>query len=181
MPSAATDRAIADVFVRVFVAYRVRLIGGAAEPRYVAGTADSSPRLFYTKDFASSALHEAAHWCLAGKRRRAIDDFGYDYLPTAARSGADQLRFETAEVRAQALEWLFSIAAGVDFHVSVDNVERDRTMFVAALLSETATRIATNDGRLPARAERFRCALADCFGGPAAPTLAQLQAASTRV
>lgn len=174
-------RAIADEFARVFAAHRIRLVGGASEPRYVAGTGTQSPCLFYTQDFASSALHEAAHWCLAGERRRNIDDFGYDYVPAAERTFADQLRFETAEVRTQALEWLFSIAAGVDFHVSVDNVGRDRTAFVDAVLTEVAARITSNDGRLPARAERFRSALADRFGGVVAPSLAQLQAASARV
>ena len=167
MPVPANDIMIASLFTEVFAAERLQMFGGGVEPRYTAARGDVPATLQYTADFASSALHEAAHWCLAGADRRALDDFGYFYVPAEARSGADQRRFEAAEVRTQAIEWLFSLAAGVEFHLSVDSIGRDVAMFRGAVVQEVQRRIAT---RLPARAMKFRVALAWRFCGEVAPS-----------
>ena len=43
------------------------LIGGAAEPYYQPG---SPHGIYFRADYVRSALHEVAHWCVAGRRRR---------------------------------------------------------------------------------------------------------------
>ena len=74
-------------------------------------------------DFAS-ALHEISHWCVAGKARREQVDFGYWYCPDG-RDAMTQSQFEDVEVKPQAFEWLFCVAAGFPFNVSCDNLEGD--------------------------------------------------------
>jgi len=97
------------------------LIGNGEEPVYLPMD-ESSPfhRIVFTRDYFASALHEIAHWCLAGKERRTKIDYGYWYYPEG-RSAQEQQLFEQAEVRPQALECLFSQAAGYRFIVSQDN------------------------------------------------------------
>ena len=116
---------ISNVFAECFyLRYRTRLEGGAAEPLYrPASGPHEENRIFFREDFASSALHEAAHWCIAGNHRRLQEDFGYWYEP--ARSLDLQQKFETMELRPQAIEWIFSIAADVPFRVSCDNFDED--------------------------------------------------------
>lgn len=101
------------------------LIGGQAEPFYQAKTAKRAHHIiYYTLDYASSALHEIAHWCVAGDKRRLQDDYGYWYSPDG-RSEVQQSEFEKVEVKPQALEWIFSQACGVAFRVSADNLTLD--------------------------------------------------------
>ena len=95
------------------------LAGGEAEPFYRVG-GESEHRIFFREDFVASALHEVSHWCLAGTSRRAVNDYGYWY--SADRNKEDQLKFEAVEARPQALEWIFSVAAGVSFRLSADNL-----------------------------------------------------------
>ena len=59
--------------------YPVRLVGGFEEPLYLPATDDCVAEIRFRSDYPSSALHEVAHWCLAGERRRALEDFGYWY------------------------------------------------------------------------------------------------------
>jgi hypothetical protein len=62
--------------------FNVRLLGGADEPVYLpADAVYSYNRLFYRQDYLSSALHEIAHWCIAGQARLQLEDFGYWYHP----------------------------------------------------------------------------------------------------
>lgn len=98
------------------------LIGGAAEPLYEPASKGIPALLQFREDFAASALHEVAHWCIAGLERRQKVDFGYSYVPPP-RSPTTQARFFAAEVRVQALEAHFSRAAGLEFHVSVDDID----------------------------------------------------------
>lgn len=100
--------------------WRTVLIGGAAEPLYLPPTAARPAVIRYTRDYAQSALHEIAHWCLAGPARRALPDYGYWYQPPP-RSRQQQARFEAVEVPVQALELLLARVVGVRFHVSADN------------------------------------------------------------
>ena len=78
--------------------------------------------IYFRNNFASSALHEIAHWCIAGAERRKVIDYGYWYIEN--RTAEEQLQFESLEIRPQALEWIFSEAAGVRFRVSLDNFDR---------------------------------------------------------
>lgn len=103
--------------------YAVRLCGGAAEPFYKAAS-ESTPyaMLVYRADYLRSALHELAHWCIAGKVRRALDDYGYWY-EADGRSFEQQLAFMQVEAKPQALESIFCEALGIPFQVSLDNLE----------------------------------------------------------
>lgn len=115
-----------EIFARCFYdSYQTKLVCGEDEPIYLP--ADSSVayhRIIFAHGFYASALHEIAHWCIAGAERRQHVDFGYWYCP----DGRDQLtqqKFEAVEVKPQALEWMFSVAAGFPFNVSCDNLEGD--------------------------------------------------------
>lgn len=65
-----------------------------------------------------------SHWCVAGKARREQVDFGYWYCPDG-RDAMTQSQFEDVEVKPQAFEWLFCVAAGFPFNVSCDNLDGD--------------------------------------------------------
>ncbi len=117
----ATDleRLFASCF---FDRYRTLLVGGGTEPLYTPATTEEPAVLRYREDFFASALHEVAHWCIAGPARRERVDLGYWYAPDG-RTEAQQRAFEAVEVAPQALEWAFSDACGFSFKVSADNVE----------------------------------------------------------
>lgn len=101
---------------------RTRLLGGAQEPIYLPADApEGCHRVYFTRDYFASALHEAAHWCIAGDRRRTLIDYGYWYAPDG-RTAAQQSAFESVEVKPQALEWIFSEACAFRFYVSADNL-----------------------------------------------------------
>lgn len=121
------------------------LIGGAEEPLYLPRAAGRPAIIRYTHDYPQSALHEVAHWCLAGDARRLLRDYGYWYQPPP-RSEPDQSRFFAVESRVQGLELLFALAAGVRFHVSADNPGDDPEgrvgRFAAAVRTEAVARLA---------------------------------------
>ena len=100
--------------------YRVQLRGGGAEPDYFPPTESAPGALVAREDFATSALHEAAHWCVAGAARRALPDYGYVYLPPP-RSAIDQQLFFSSELRNQAVELYLAVSAGVAFRASADD------------------------------------------------------------
>lgn len=105
------------------VAYRTRLVGGGIEPEYIpAGNSAPYHQIIFTHDYFASALHELAHWCVAGEQRRLQHDYGYWYAPDG-RTPEQQQAFEQVEVKPQALEWMFSRACGVPFRVSADNLD----------------------------------------------------------
>ena len=111
------------IFAECFAArYNTVLVRGAAEPVYLPATASQAQHhIVYAHGFYASALHEIAHWCIAGPQRREQEDYGYWYCPDG-RNAEQQAAFEQVEVKPQALEWLFSRAAGLGFRVSVDNL-----------------------------------------------------------
>jgi len=113
-----------EVFTRCFgESLCTRLRGGAAEPVYQpAANQDEFHLLHYRADYFASALHEVAHWCIAGEIRRQQTDFGYWYAPDG-RSPAQQRAFERVECKPQALEWFFSKACAYPFRLSVDNLQ----------------------------------------------------------
>lgn len=102
--------------------FRTLLKGGAEEPFYEpAINRNEKHVIYYTRDYVASALHEIAHWCIAGEKRRALPDYGYWYNPDG-RTGTQQEAFEKVEVKPQALEWVLSSACGLPFRLSADNL-----------------------------------------------------------
>lgn len=107
------------LFNSVFaVSDKTALIGNAAEPYYQPG---SPHRIYFRSDYLRSALHEVAHWCVAGARRRRLPDYGYWYSPDG-RDVDQQQAFFAVEARPQAIERCFCEAIGIPFSPSVDNV-----------------------------------------------------------
>lgn len=107
--------------------YATKLLGGVDEPLYQpARHKNEFHQIFYRFDYFSSALHEVAHWCIAGKQRRQQDDYGYWYEPDG-RDREQQLAFQKVEVKPQAIEMAFSIACNKPFSVSIDNLDANQT------------------------------------------------------
>lgn len=161
IPRALDHRELAAVFHLLFEQpYRTRLVGGALEPLYQPATGPGEfHTIFYTRDYAASVLHEVAHWCVAGPARRLQEDYGYWYAPDG-RNAEQQRLFEQVEVRPQALEWIFSVAARREFRVSADNLEAGlgaSDSFCEAIFEQV--RRYCRDG-LPPRANAFAHALA---------------------
>lgn len=159
------DRLI-DLFNACFaLSCNTRLVRGQGEPVYLPADAECNyHRVVFAHGFFASALHEIAHWCVAGEARRQLPDYGYWYCPDG-RNAQQQKQFEQVEVKPQALEWIFSRAAGRRFRVSVDNlngVETDPTAFRLAVHQQV---LAYCESGLNARAEQVRNALAECFAG----------------
>ena len=139
--------------------FKTRLVRGGDEPLYLPADAQSPwHRVIFARGFFASALHEVSHWCIAGARRRELEDYGYWYLPDG-RDADQQRQFESVEVAPQALERLFAEACALPFNVSVDNlgeVRVDREGFRARV--EARAKRYQREG-LPARAAAFRRAL----------------------
>jgi len=119
--------------------YNTKLVKGGDEPLYLPAN-EHCPyhAIFFAHGFFSSALHECAHWLIAGEERRKQVDFGYWYEPDG-RNAEQQKRFEKVEVKPQALEWILSVATGYRFRVSIDNlngVESDAGAFKEAIYQQ---------------------------------------------
>lgn len=97
------------------------LVRGEAEPEYFASQNGQPARIEFAHGYFASALHEVSHWCIAGKHRRNLNDFGYWY-DADGRSQEKQNLFEQVEIKPQAIECLFSLACGRYFYVSQDNL-----------------------------------------------------------
>jgi elongation factor P hydroxylase len=158
-----------EVFDRLFVpTEQTRLVRGAGEPLYrPRPDPDACDEVVFAHGFFASALHEIAHWCVAGRERRRLMDYGYWYKPDG-RTAEEQREFEQVEVRPQALEWIFSTAAGVTFHFSADNLGAANAVdpaswarFQQAVAARARTYVAQG---LPARARLFATALAERYG-----------------
>lgn len=113
------------VFARWFAHRQTVLVRGDDEPQYYAKTAELPAQIVFAHGFFASCLHEISHWCIAGQRRRGLDDFGYWYAPDG-RNAAQQREFEQVEIAPQALECLFTLALGKHFRVSTDNLNAIR-------------------------------------------------------
>ena len=168
---------VISVFDNLFASeFNTRLLGGVAEPVYIpAGHSaaqaiedNSLPdicdyhRLFFREDYFSSALHESAHWCIAGAERRLQVDFGYWYNPDG-RSQEQQQVFEKAETKPQALEWMFSVACSQKFRISADNLAAN--LGASENFIQTVAVQAQNwcDSPMPSRGECFLNGLAAQF------------------
>ena len=146
--------------------YNTELVKGEDEPIYLPAT-ENQPhhRIFFAHGFFASALHECAHWLIAGPNRRELIDFGYWYEPDG-RSIAQQKEFQSVEVKPQAIEWILSMAAGFPFRVSIDNLngsEADTDAFKLTVYNQVKT---YSEKGLPKRAETFRKALCHFYGLP---------------
>jgi elongation factor P hydroxylase len=156
-----------ELFDRLFIEVEnTRLIKGDDEPIYLPAN-DVAPfnRIVFAHGFFSSALHEIAHWCIAGKDRRTRVDYGYWYAPDG-RDEHQQKAFEQVEVKPQAIEWAFSLACGKPFDVSVDNlsgVETDRTSFKSKVFEQLKAYCANG---FPRRAQLFIDALCQFYQQP---------------
>lgn len=143
--------------------YNTCLVSGGQEPEYLPATAGQPQhRIIFAHDYFRSALHEVAHWCVAGAERRLLADFGYWYAPDG-RDAQQQRTFEQVEVKPQALEWLFCVAAAHPFRVSLDNLsgeETDPEPFQRAVHVQLLHYLYAG---LPARPARFIQALAQVY------------------
>ncbi|MDK9557556.1 elongation factor P hydroxylase [Marinobacter sp. M216] len=145
--------------------YRTILVKGSDEPEYLpANEPDGVAQVVFAHGYYASALHEISHWCIAGERRRALHDYGYWYCPDG-RSPEQQRAFEQVEVKPQALEWLFSMAAGFRFHISLDNLSgdgaADESGFRSKVREQAGLYLSTG---LPRRAGQFFDALTTFYG-----------------
>ena len=151
------DRLV-TVFDRVFRTTEGTVLrGGAAEPYYEPG---SPSVIHFREDFDRSALHEVAHWCVAGSARLHLPDYGYWYAPDG-RNTDQQSAFYGVEVKPQAIEALFCEALKLPFTVSVDNLAvaadcPDIADFEKAVNRQIAV---LRQRGLPRRAQRFVQAL----------------------
>lgn len=100
------------------------LVRGEHEPEYLAATANAPAKIVFAHGFFASCLHEISHWCVAGKQRRQLDDFGYWYAPDG-RNAEQQRNFEKVEIVPQAIECLLTLSCGKKFRVSQDNLFAD--------------------------------------------------------
>lgn len=110
-----------ELFNKTFAAYQTLLVRGEGEPLYLPATGSRPAQVIFAHGYFASALHEIAHWCLAGEARRQLEDYGYWYCPDG-RDAKQQALFEQVEVKPQAIEWGLTLAAGRNFQVSTDNL-----------------------------------------------------------
>lgn len=102
--------------------WQTQLVAGSGEPVYLPAAAPGDcHRIVFAHGYFNSALHELAHWCLAGAERRLLEDYGYWYCPDG-RDAGQQAAFEQVEVKPQAIEWWLACAAGRPFRTSTDNL-----------------------------------------------------------
>ena len=161
-------RDLINIFNDTFSACtNTRLIKGGDEPLYSpADEVCEYHQIIFAHGFYASALHEIAHWCLAGPARRLKEDFGYWYTPDG-RDQIQQEQFEQVEIKPQAIEWALCVAVGTEFEVSVDNLSGTshtcRTLFRQAVYQQVEIYLSTG---FPRDAQVFIAALADFYQTP---------------
>lgn len=157
---------IRDVFNALFGAsHRTVMEGGGTEPLYFPVRAGQLARIVFTRDYAASALHEAAHWCVAGAARRRRVDYGYPYRPPP-RDAPETIEFCNRELRCQALERVFSEAAGLRFRVSLDDLTTHPERVAVFDRAVRCKALQLRRRGLPARAACLREALCNAFAMP---------------
>lgn len=147
-----------------FESYNTRLESGGEEPIYLPADSECDyHRLIFRSDYVSSAFHEISHWCIAGEQRRQLVDFGYWYNPDD-RTEIQQRTFENVEIKPQALEWIFSVAAGHKFNISADNLVADigaSDNFIQSVIKQARAMCVSP---LPDRPAKLVAALSEIFG-----------------
>ena len=148
--------------------WNTRLVPGAGEPLYLPADSQSPHhRIFFAHGYFNSALHELAHWCLAGERRRRLEDYGYWYCPDG-RDAEQQAAFEQVEVKPQAIEWWLTLACGRVFRTSLDNLSGEATDSRPFRTRVQAQAVVYAREGLPSRAETAVALLCEAFGQPRA-------------
>lgn len=147
--------------------YNTKLELGGDEPIYrPADDQCNHHRIIFARGFYASALHEIAHWCVAGPERRLLEDFGYWYEPDG-RNAVTQAEFENVEVRPQAYEWILAQSANFPFNVSCDNlngdVEPNRLEFMHRVHQEVLSILQQG---IPTRVHQLSEALRDFYHTP---------------
>lgn len=132
-----------NIFESTFIdLYNTQLVCGDDEPIYLPAEGEhASHRIIFAHGFYASALHEIAHWLVAGEKRRLLEDYGYWYEPDG-RSALQQTEFEKVEVVPQAIEWAVAMSCGFKFDVSADNlsgIEIDRLAFKHKVYQQVLT------------------------------------------
>jgi elongation factor P hydroxylase len=145
------------------LSHNTRLIKGADEPLYSPANADCDyHQIIFAHGYYASALHEIAHWCIAGKERRLLEDFGYWYQPDG-RNEQEQKCFEQVEIKPQAVEWALCVAANKKFNVSADNLngfEADTVSFKKSVYQQVLIYL---EHGFPPQAEQLIEILADFY------------------
>lgn len=153
--------------------YNTRLERGGDYPIYLPAFIDEGNQpserpyhvILFAHGYYSSALHEIAHWLVAGEARRQLEDFGYWYEPDG-RSAERQREFEQVEVKPQAIEWILATAANFRYFASADNLTGDagdNSAFKDAVYAQVKQYA---EKGLPKRAELLRQALSRFYGTP---------------
>ncbi len=142
------------------------LVAGDDEPIYLPADAQHAQhRIIFAHGFFSSALHEIAHWCIAGEKRRQQVDYGYWYDPDG-RTASQQMAFAKVEAKPQALEWILSKACGYPFVISLDNLTGepiDTRLFRQAVLTHIQQ---FKEQGIGARAEKLQQRLSHYYRQP---------------
>ncbi len=154
-----------------YQSYKTRLVKGEDEPVYLpANEHCHDHQIIFAHGYYASALHEISHWCMAGEARRLLEDFGYWYLPDG-RNAEQQNEFEKVEIKPQAIEWAFCVAAGKKFNISADNLngaEADTENFKISVYQQVKEFI---EKGFPIRAQQFIALLAEFYQVPFPLTL----------
>lgn len=147
-----------------FVSHNTQLIKGTDEPLYLPQDEERlHNEIYFAHGFFASALHEIAHWLIAGEKRRQLVDFGYWYAPDG-RSSEQQTLFQSVEIKPQAMEWILSRAAGYSFRISVDNLNgpaSDTENFKINVYNQVKTYCEVG---LTSRAQKLRLELCRFYG-----------------
>lgn len=131
------------------------LVRGSHEPEYFAPTEHEPAKIVFAHGFFASCLHEISHWCVAGNKRRQLNDFGYWYA-SDGRSEQQQQQFEQVEIIPQAIECLLSLSCGKRFLASQDNLFADfdtSNSTFANDVAKQAIRFFTTGEKLPSDAK----------------------------
>lgn len=139
--------------------HQTQLECGDKEPLYLPTDKDGAyNRIIFAHGFFSSALHECAHWFIAGPARRTQMDYGYWYIPDG-RSVAQQALFQQVEIKPQAIEWILSDTCQFKFQFSIDNLSGENADTQAFKDAVYQQKQRYQEEGLPPRAELFRKAL----------------------
>lgn len=169
--------------------FNTRVVKGNDEPIYLPAdmtdigiAAKPYAQIVFAHGYFTSALHEIAHWCLAGEARRKQIDYGYWYCPDG-RTQAQQQAFEKVEIKPQAIEWALSLAAGIKFNVSCDNLSGDEfgnlpnaAKFKQAIYHQVASYL---ENGFPQRARQFMDCLSKHYKTPKVTTISQFHLEQT--
>ena len=143
--------------------WQTALVASDSEPLYLPADA-SRPyhEIHFAHGYFNSALHELAHWCVAGEARRQLLDYGYWYAEDG-RNADQQQQFEQVEVYPQAIEWHLALACGRTFRVSADNLSLPNYDTLPFAMRVYDKAISLRASGLSARTARLQQKLAEIY------------------